>query len=345
MAERRRGTGGKNRGALSGRGPTPRAEQRTGHPAARRRAGQERRGAADAGRRGQGGRDASGRATSGRSPLERGARGGGAARGARSPRGRDDADVVLGRNAVLEALRAKVPAAELVLAEGVDVDDRMLEISALAARRALPVSEAPRPSLDRRADGLPHQGVLLVVPPYHYADPSDLLDRVAGRDDALLVALDQVEDPHNLGSVVRSAAALGAQGVVVPERRSAGVTPTVWRTSAGALAHLPVARAVNLTRWLVAAGDAGLVRVGLDGDASATTDDLSEADGPLVLVVGAEGRGLSRLVRETCDRLVAVPTTDLVESLNAGVATGVVLAEVARRRRALARPDDGPAAT
>ena len=153
----------------------------------------------------------------------------------------------------------------------------------------------------------------------------------------LFVALDGVTDPRNLGAVIRSAAAFGANGVLLPQRRSAGVTAVAWRTSAGTAAKIPVAVATNLTRVLRQYAAEGLMVVGLDADGSITIDELSLATSPLVVVVGSEGRGLSRLVRETCDETVSIPMSAGVESLNASVAAGVVLAEVSRRRRVAGR--------
>jgi 23S rRNA (guanosine2251-2'-O)-methyltransferase len=149
----------------------------------------------------------------------------------------------------------------------------------------------------------------------------------------LVVALDSVTDPHNLGAVVRSAAAFGAHGVLLPERRAVGVTPSAWKASAGALARVPVARATNLVRTLTTYAEAGLMIAGLDGDGEIDLDALELAAGPLIIVVGAEGKGLSRLVRERCDLTVRIPLSGPVESLNASVAAGIALAEVARRRR------------
>ena len=147
------------------------------------------------------------------------------------------------------------------------------------------------------------------------------------------MALDGVTDPRNLGAVVRSAAAFGAHGVLLPQRRSAGITAVAWRTSAGTATRIPVARATNLVRALRDAKSAGLTVLGLDTEGATSIDELSVATDPLVIVVGAEGRGLSRLVRATCDLAVSIPMAPAVESLNASVAAGVVLAEVARRRR------------
>jgi 23S rRNA (guanosine2251-2'-O)-methyltransferase len=178
-----------------------------------------------------------------------------------------------------------------------------------------------------------HQGVALRVPPYEYAHPDDLL-AAATTDStpALLVALDNISDPRNLGAIVRSVAAFAGHGVVIPQRRSASVTAVAWRTSAGAAARVPVARATNLNRTLKNWADAGLQVVGLDADGDTTIDELDGA-GPMVVVVGSEGKGLSRLVRENCDAVVSIPMAGPTESLNASVAAGVVLAEIARQRR------------
>jgi len=308
-----KGTGGHGRRRLQGKGPTPKAEERPGHPAQRRARAAAKRAAE----------------SSPRSP--RPSRGG---PGAISPE-----EIVAGRNAVIEALRAGVPALSLHLATGLERDERVAEIRALAEDLDLPVSEVGRGQLDRLAGGGPqaglvHQGVVLQVPPFAYLHPDDLLRRaVEAPEPALLVALDGVSDPHNLGAIARSAAAFGAHGLVLPQRRAAGVTAAAWKSSAGVLAHLPVARATNLVQALRAAADAGLMLAGLDGRGELDLDDLELASGPLVLVVGGEGRGLTRLVGETCDVRVRIPLAAGVESLNASVAAGVALAEVARRRR------------
>jgi 23S rRNA (guanosine2251-2'-O)-methyltransferase len=227
-----------------------------------------------------------------------------------------------------------VPATTLHIASGLERDDRLIEAAKLAADHEVTIVEATRPQLDRITGGAPHQGIALTVRPYDYAHPDDLLARVLEQPDpALFVALDSVTDPHNLGAVVRSAAAFGAHGVLLPERRSVGVTPSAWKASAGALARVPVARATNLVRTLTSYAEAGLMIAGLDGRGEIDLDALELATGPLVIVVGAEGKGLSRLVREKCDLTVRIPLAGEVESLNASVAAGIALAEVARRRR------------
>jgi 23S rRNA (guanosine2251-2'-O)-methyltransferase len=295
------GSGGQRRRALEGKGPTPKAEQRPGHPA-------QRRAAAVAKRQQRGEKQAGG------------------------------PELVAGRNPVVECLRADVPATALYVALGIEVDDRVNEAVRMAADRGISVLDVSRPELDKLTGGAMHQGLGLQVPPFSYADPDDLLDLAAATGEPpLLVALDGVTDPRNLGAVIRSAAAFGANGVVVPQRRSASMTAVAWRTSAGTAAKLPVAMATNLTRTLRAYAQAGLMIVGLDADGTIDIDGLELATSPLVVVVGSEGRGLSRLVRESCDETVSIPMAAGVESLNASVAAGVVLAEVARRRRAAGR--------
>jgi 23S rRNA (guanosine2251-2'-O)-methyltransferase len=182
-------------------------------------------------------------------------------------------------------------------------------------------------------NGLNHQGLVLQVPPYEYAHPEDLAAAAYDEgQDPLIVALDGVTDPRNLGAVVRSVSAFGGHGVVVPERRAAGMTAGAWKTSAGAAARTPVARAANLTRALESYKKAGLVVVGLAADGEVEVGELEALGGPVVIVVGSEGKGLSRLVGETCDFRVRIPMPGGTESLNAGVAAGVVLYEASRRR-------------
>jgi 23S rRNA (guanosine2251-2'-O)-methyltransferase len=234
---------------------------------------------------------------------------------------------------VVEALRAGVPVTSLYVAERTDRDDRLREVFRTAAEQGIGILEVPRAELDRATDGAVHQGLAAKIPAYDYAHPDDLVARAAddGRP-ALVVALDGVTDPRNLGAVVRSAAGFGAHGVVVPERRAAGMTAAAWKSSAGAAARIPVARATNLGRQLVAYQQAGLMVAGLAADGDTAIGDLEIADGPLVLVVGGEGAGLSRLVREHCDAVATIPMASGLESLNAGVAAGIALYEIARRR-------------
>jgi 23S rRNA (guanosine2251-2'-O)-methyltransferase len=237
-------------------------------------------------------------------------------------------EIVTGRNPVVEALRAGIPASTLYVMSGAS-DDRIRESIKLATDAGVPLLEAGKAELDRMTDRAVHQGIALQVPEYDYAHPDDLLQRSTK---PLIVALDGVTDPRNLGAVVRSAAAFGADGVLVPERRAAGVTAGAWKASAGTLASIPVARATNLVRALKAYQNAGLFVAGLDARGTTGVDALDAAGGPLVLVVGSEGKGLSRLVADTCDLLVNIPMPGKAESLNAGVAGSIALYEIARHR-------------
>jgi 23S rRNA (guanosine2251-2'-O)-methyltransferase len=314
-----KGTGGKNRRSLEGRGPTPKAEERAWHPAGKRKAAEERYAAA-----GGKGRPAL-RPTGGSNPNRSG-----------RPKQADETESVTGRNSVLEALRAKIPATALYIAQRVEMDDRVKEMLSIATNRQIPVLEVTRPELDRMAgfDGV-HQGVALKVPPYEYAHPQDLLEKIIGKGQVpLLVALDGITDPRNLGAIIRSTAAFGGQGVIVPQRRSAGVNSAAWKTSAGAAARIPVALAPNLTATLKDLKKQGVFVLGLDGDGDVSLPTLELADRPVVIVVGSEGKGLSRLVTETCDQVVSIPISAATESLNAGIAASVALYQVATMRAA-----------
>ena len=214
-----------------------------------------------------------------------------------------------GRNSVLEALRTKTPSSTLYIASRIEVDDRVKEILALANHRGVPIIELMRPELDRiTGHDSVHQGVALKVPAYQYAVPEDIVEQAFSRDQVpLLVALDGITDPRNLGAIIRSTAAFGGHGVIVPQRRSVGVTASAWKTSAGAAARTPVAMAPNLTQTLKSLKSMGLFVLGLDGDGDVELDGLELADRPIVIVVGSEGKGLSRLVTETCDAIVSIP--------------------------------------
>ncbi|HEY1820266.1 MAG TPA: 23S rRNA (guanosine(2251)-2'-O)-methyltransferase RlmB [Trebonia sp.] len=315
----RPGTGGFRRDKLEGKGPTPPAHLRPGHPAQRAAAKAAR--AAD-GRPGQRGneRDEAGRNRSEYSAANPAPRGSG-----------EGPETVAGRNSVVESLRAGIPAMALYVVGRAQEDERVAEAVQLAAEAGIAVLEAGPSELDRLTGGAIHQGVALRVRPYEYAHPEDLADRRSAAL-PLIVALDGVTDPRNLGAVVRSAAAFGATGVVVPTRRSAGVTAGAWKASAGALARLPVAQAVNLTRAIEGYKKAGFFVAGLDAEGTTNLRDLSIADGPMVLVVGSEGRGLSRIVANACDMLVSIPMASGNESLNAGIAASIALYEIAGLR-------------
>ena len=291
------GSGGRSRRRLEGKGPTPKAKDRVYHKAHKAAKRNERE----------------------------------ASRRPRKPSRGGDAEWIAGRNSVVEALRSQVPLTSLYVAEGAERDGRLREAFELAAEQGVSLLEAPRAELDRLTGGAVHQGMAARMPAYDYADPDDLLARAEELGEPpLIVALDQVTDPRNLGAVIRSAAGFGAHGVLIHERRAAGMTASAWKTSAGAAARLPVAQAVNLTRQLKAYQAAGCMVIGLAADGDVSLPDLELADGPLVVVVGSEGKGLSRLVGETCDQLVSIPMAGELESLNAGVAASISLYAVAQ---------------
>lgn len=306
MAGTKKGTGGKGRGKLTGRGPTPRAEDRVYHKAYRAKKEQEAR--------------KNTRQSRGTKPSSTG-------RGAGS-------DWVVGRNPVLEALAAKLPVRRAYVVEGAEHDDRLREIFKYAADHSMSLLQVPRQELDKLTEGAVHQGVALQLPPYDYADLDEVATKALTRDDdrGLLVVCDGITDPHNLGAIIRSAAAFSADGIIIPERRSASLTASAWKASAGAAARLRVAKVTNLNRALEQLAKAGFMIAGLAGEADIDIAALPGVNGPLVLVVGSEGSGLSRLVRQHCDALVSIPITSQVESLNASVATAIALYEVSRAR-------------
>ena len=331
------GSGGQGRQALEGKGPTPKAEDRTYHKSGKRKAATERsRERLGLPKQAGGGKPTNARRGSvpvtdseiaAKAFEERVAR-------RRTPKTTDTAELVTGRNSVLEALQARIPATTLYLAQRIEFDDRVKEIIHIANGRNLPIVEITRQELDRMSsEGTVHQGVGIKVPAYAYRHPLDLLDTIIESGETpLLVALDGVTDPRNLGAIIRSVAAFGGQGVIVPQRRSVGVTASAWKTSAGAAARIPVAMATNLNNALKDLKARGVFVLGLDGGGEVSLPELELADSPLVLVVGSEGKGLSRLVTEHCDAIVSIPIESSTESLNAGVAASVALYEVSRRR-------------
>lgn len=291
------GSGGVRRRALEGKGPTPKAQDRPGH-----------------------------KAYAGGAKKSSGAKA--------SP----GSDQVAGRNSVLEALREEVPATQLMLMTRIEVDERVREIMRLAAVRNLPVTEVPRSDLDRRTDHAVHQGVSLTIPPYQYAEVDELLQIASDAfEPPLLIALDGITDPRNLGAILRSADAFGAHGVILPERRSVSMTASVWKVAAGAAGRVRVAQVTNLNRTLSSLKSQGVFVLGLDADGDVTSRELELGTQPVVLVVGAEGKGLSRLARETADQVVSIPMAGRTESLNASVAAAISLYEIAGVRAAQGR--------
>lgn len=292
-----KGSGGQRRKGLEGKGPTPKAEDRVYHAKHKAKLERERR-------------------NSGRHQKE-------------------TAEMVVGRNPVIECLHAKVPATTLYIVAGTRNDKRLAEAVLMCNTRNIPIIEVQRHEMDRMTGNGMHQGIGLQIPPYKYAAVEDLIAHAAANPrPGMFVILDNITDPRNLGAIIRSVAAFGGDGVVIPERRSASVTAVAWRTSAGTAARLPVARATNITRTVKEFQKNGYQVVGLDAGGDHTLDTYEGGTDPVVIVIGSEGKGISRLVSQTCDVLMSIPMTGWVESLNASVAAGTVLSEFARQRRA-----------
>jgi 23S rRNA (guanosine2251-2'-O)-methyltransferase len=241
------------------------------------------------------------------------------------------AEYVWGRNPVLETLRSSRRVHRLLLAEG-GRDTGLGEILREAEQRHIALEYVPRRRLDELTRGAVHQGCVASVAPREYASVEDMLVLAAQRQEQpLLLMLDAIQDINNLGSLLRTAEAIGAHGVIIPEHRAAGLTPAVDKSSAGAIEHLLVAQVTNLTRTVDTLKKGGIWVVGLAGEA---TQDYDQVDlvRPLALVVGNEGKGIGRLLREHCDFLVRLPMRGKVNSLNAAVAGSIVLYEAWQQR-------------
>ena len=294
------GTGGNNKRRLEGKGPTPKAEDRPYHAAAKRK-----------------------KAVAKKSDSK-------VVRSTRPSRGdRPKGEIVAGRNAVLEALRENVPSTELLVARSIEVDDRVAESLKLALHLGLPIREAHRAEVEGISPN--SQGIILAIKPFQYSSFEEIIQRA--KYPALIVALDGVTDPRNLGAIIRSAAAFGAAGVVMTERRAASMTAAAWKSSAGAAARLPIAQVTNLARTIDAAKKEGLFVVGLDGESEELISSMKIASEAIMIVVGSEGKGLARLTREKCDLVISIPISATTESLNASVATAIALFFIDQARR------------
>ena len=304
------GSGGRHRKSLRGHGPTPKAEDRVYHKAHKAKVAREKR-----------------QAASPRLAAQRRA----------DRRVTKTDEIVIGRNAVVEALRARVPASELYIATRLEQDDRTRDAIRIASQEGLSILEADRLEIDRIARSRNHQGIVLKIKPYQYADLSQLMDKAENQSKALgtaplFIALDGVTDAQNLGAVIRSAAAFGADGIILPERRAASMTAGAWKVSAGAAAHLPVARVTNLNRTLDEMHKRGYYAIGLDGGGVAAVGKTGFESDPLIIVLGSEGKGINHLTYEKCDVIAGIPISAQVESLNASVAAGISLYATIRAR-------------
>ncbi|MFD2707315.1 23S rRNA (guanosine(2251)-2'-O)-methyltransferase RlmB [Salibacterium lacus] len=241
---------------------------------------------------------------------------------------------IYGKNAVLEALRAEQPIHKVWLAEG-SVKGQSRDVQKLAKEQGIVVQTVPRNKLNDLSGTTAHQGVLASVPAVSYAAVEDLFAAAEKKQEKpFFVLLDEISDPHNLGAIIRTADASGAHGVIIPKRRSAGLTDTVFKSSAGAAAHVPVARVTNMARTMEELKKEGLWLAGTAGE---ETDDYRTLDAsvPVGLVVGNEGKGMSRNVKEKCDFLLSIPMAGQVSSLNVSAAASLLMYEVYRRRSPL----------
>lgn len=238
---------------------------------------------------------------------------------------------ISGKNAVLEALKAGRDINKIWLAEGTG-KAQTLAVQEAAKEKGVLVQSAPRKKLDDLSGNQKHQGIVASVAAYSYAEMEDLFAKAEkAEEDPFFLILDEIEDPHNLGSILRTADAAGVHGVIIPKRRSVSLTQTVAKTSTGAIEHIPVARVTNLVRTMKELKERGVWIAGTDASAKEDYRQM-QADIPLALVIGSEGKGISRLVKETCDFLVEIPMKGHVTSLNASVAASLLIYEVYRSR-------------
>ncbi|UCZ55196.1 23S rRNA (guanosine(2251)-2'-O)-methyltransferase RlmB [Bacillus shivajii] len=240
-------------------------------------------------------------------------------------------DYIAGKNPVIEALKGKHPIYKIWIAEG-SQRGQMSQVIQLAKKAQVNVQFVPKKKVDQLVQEANHQGVVAQIAAYEYQDMSVLFEAAEKKNEApFFLILDELEDPHNLGSILRTADAVGAHGVIVPKRRSVGLTSTVAKASAGAIEHVPVARVTNLARTMDELKKDGLWFVGTDAKGEQDYREV-DLDMPVGLVIGSEGKGMSRLVKEKCDFLVQIPLAGEVTSLNASVAASLLMYEVYRRR-------------
>jgi 23S rRNA (guanosine2251-2'-O)-methyltransferase len=240
-------------------------------------------------------------------------------------------EYIIGRNAVMEALKSGRDFHKMWIAKGVN-KGQIHKLLTLANEKKVNIQVVPQIKMDQMADNGVHQGVIAQVAAYDYAEVDDLFTLAEKRGEApFIILLDELEDPHNLGSIIRTADAVGAHGIIIPKRRSVGLTATVAKSSTGAIEYIPVVRVTNMVQTMEELKKRGIWFVGTDAQGS---DDYRTMDGqmPLGLVIGSEGKGMSRLVSETCDFLVQLPMIGKVTSLNASVAASLLMYEVYRQR-------------
>lgn len=240
-------------------------------------------------------------------------------------------DIVEGRNAVIEVLKGDRTVEQVLVAKG-DMSGSINVVLALAKEKKIVVKEVDRKKLDAMSVTGAHQGVIAQVTPYKYCEVEDIIGFAQSKnEDPFIVILDEIEDPHNFGSIVRTAETCGAHGIIIPKRRNVGVTPTVYKTSAGAVEHMKIAKVTNVNSAIDQLKSKGIWVYGADMEGESFCFDAN-LSGAVALVIGSEGKGISRLTREKCDVLVKIPMRGKVTSLNASVAGGILMYEVLKQR-------------
>lgn len=241
-------------------------------------------------------------------------------------------DVIYGKNPIFEAIKAEKPIEKIILLKTVAEKPDFRQIIKLARENKIPYSLVDKHALDRIAGNQAHQGMAAILASREYSDTAEILKRAQDHgENPFLVVLNEVQDPHNLGSIIRTAEAAGVHGIIIPKRRSAGLTSVVAKASAGAVEHLPVAKVNNIASFLDEIKKKNIWVVGADEDAKESYLD-ADLKGPIVLVMGGESKGLGTLVRDKCDFLVKIPIKGKVSSLNVGVSAGILIYEVMRQR-------------
>jgi 23S rRNA (guanosine2251-2'-O)-methyltransferase len=240
-------------------------------------------------------------------------------------------NVIEGRNPILEAFDSKITVEKILVSKG-DNQGSIIKIMSIAKERGIPVIEVDRRKLDTVANTPQHQGVVAYITPYRYVEVADILAIAKDKGEKpFVMILDEIEDPHNLGSIIRTAELCGVHGVIIPKRRSVGVNSTVFKTSAGAVNHMAISKVTNIARVIDELKEEGVFVYGADMNGDSRSHETNFSGG-VGLVIGNEGKGLSRLVREKCDGIVSIPMVGKVNSLNASVAAGILMYEVMKSR-------------
>jgi len=243
-------------------------------------------------------------------------------------------DIIEGRNAVIEALKSDRTIEQIFVAEG-DIKGSINVVLGLAKEKRIVVKEVDRRKLDQMSETGSHQGVIAMVTPYNYFDINDILNEAETRGEKpFIIILDEIEDPHNFGSIIRSAEVCGAHGIIIPKRRNVGVTPTVYKSSAGAVEHMKIAKVSNINSIIDVLKEKGIWIYGADMNAEGYCFD-TDLSGAVALVIGSEGKGISKLTKEKCDLLIKIPMVGKINSLNASVAGGIIMYEVLKQKQAM----------